>query len=72
STRTHHPYRAAITTPAAAPDRRDQLLAGLDALRTGRPHPHLHQHHLAHPGAKVVFVLPGQGAQYPTMGAGLY
>ncbi|WP_428842095.1 SDR family NAD(P)-dependent oxidoreductase, partial [Mycobacterium riyadhense] len=72
TTRTQHPYRAAITAPAAADDVRAELLAGLDALRTGRPHPYVVQHHLARPGAKMVFVLPGQGAQYPAMGSGLY
>ncbi|WP_191499993.1 acyltransferase domain-containing protein, partial [Mycobacterium simulans] len=71
TTRTHHPYRAAITAPAAE-DVRAQLLVGLEALRDGRPHPHLAQHHLTHQGAKIVFVLPGQGAQHPGMGAQLY
>ncbi|WP_191499925.1 type I polyketide synthase, partial [Mycobacterium simulans] len=72
TTRTHHPYRAAITAPAAAEDVHAQLLAGLDALRTGQPHPFLAQHHLARQGAKIVFVFPGQGAQYPAMGNQLY
>ncbi|WP_139837188.1 type I polyketide synthase, partial [Mycobacterium szulgai] len=72
TTRTHHPHRAAITAPAASDDPRQDLLAALDALRTGLPHPCLTSHHLAHQAGKIVFVLPGQGAQYPTMGADLY
>ncbi|MCV7078094.1 type I polyketide synthase, partial [Mycobacterium szulgai] len=72
TTRTHHPYRAAVTVPAAAKEVRAELLAALDALGSGHPHPHLTHHHLTHPGAKIAFVLPGQGAQYPTMGAQLY
>ncbi|KAA1244114.1 type I polyketide synthase, partial [Mycobacterium simiae] len=72
TTRTQHPYRAAVIAPAAAADVRAELLAGLHALRTGEPHPCLFQHHLAQPAGKIVFVLPGQGAQYPTMGHQLY
>ncbi|ORA08002.1 type I modular polyketide synthase, MlsA2, partial [Mycobacterium angelicum] len=72
TTRTHHPHRAAITAPAASDDPRQDLLTALDALRTGLPHPRLTGHHLAHQAAKLVFVLPGQGAQYPAMGADLY
>ncbi|WP_191499948.1 type I polyketide synthase, partial [Mycobacterium simulans] len=72
TTRTHHPYRAALTTPTADDDARAQLLAGLHALRTDQPHPHLARHHLTQHNNKLVFVLPGQGAQYPTMGNQLY
>ncbi|ORA09347.1 hypothetical protein BST12_27795, partial [Mycobacterium angelicum] len=72
TTRGQHPYRAAVTAPAGAGDVRAELLAGLHALRTGEPHPFLAQHHLAQPGGKIVFVLPGQGAQYPRMGHQLY
>ncbi|SOJ55767.1 Phenolphthiocerol synthesis polyketide synthase type I Pks15/1 [Mycobacterium simulans] len=72
TTRTHHPHRAAITTPAASDDPRQDLLAALDALRTGLPHPGLTSHHLTPQAGKIVFVLPGQGAQYPTMGHQLY
>ncbi|WP_191499889.1 type I polyketide synthase, partial [Mycobacterium simulans] len=71
TTRTHHPYRAAITTPATE-DVRAQLLAGLHALHTNTPHPNLNQHHLIQSNSKLVFVLPGQGAQHPAMGAQLY
>ncbi len=71
TTRTHHPYRAVITAPAAA-DARADLLEALRSLATGQPHPRLTHHQLAHQTAETVFVLPGQGAQYPTMGAGLY
>ena len=54
-------------------DPRQDLLDALDALRTGQPHPRLTQHHyLAHLRGKTVFVLPGQGAQYPGMGLDLY
>ena len=73
STRTHHPYRAVITAPVATAHPREDLLDALHALRTGQPHPQLTQHHdLAHLRGKTVFVLPGQGAQYPGMGRELY
>ncbi len=73
STRTHHPYRAVITAPVATADPRKDLLDALDALRTGQPHPQLTRHHyLAHLRGKTVFVLPGQGGQYPGMGRELY
>jgi acyl transferase domain-containing protein len=71
-TRTHHPYRAAITMPVGNADPRADLLGALDALRTGQPHPQLTQHHLTRLRSKTVFVLPGQGAQYPDMGRELY
>ncbi|WP_139825561.1 acyltransferase domain-containing protein, partial [Mycobacterium conspicuum] len=73
TTRTHHPYRATITAPTAAADPRKELLDALDALRAGQPHPQLTQHHfLGHLHGKTVFVLPGQGGQYPGMGRELY
>ncbi|BBX46973.1 hypothetical protein GCM10009641_11730 [Mycobacterium cookii] len=73
STRTHHSYRAMITAPVAAADPREDLLDALHALRTDQPHPQLTQHHyVAHLRGKTVFVLPGQGGQYPGMGRELY
>ena len=73
STRTHHSYRAVITAPVASVDPREDLLDALDALRTGQAHPQLTRHHyLAHLRGKTVFVLPGQGGQYPGMGKELY
>ncbi|MFY2859809.1 fatty-acid--AMP ligase [Mycobacterium sp. THU-M104] len=73
TTRTHHPYRAVITAPAGSADPRKELLDALDALRAGQVHPQLTGHHyLAHLRGKIVFVLPGQGGQYPGMGRELY
>ena len=73
STRAHHPHRAVITAPVGAADPRQDLLGALDALRTGQPHPQLTRHHYTpHLRGKTVFVLPGQGAQYPGMGLDLY
>ncbi len=72
-TRTHHPHRAVVTVPAASPDPRAELLAALQALAAGDPHPQLVQHHLRSTSAgKTVFVFPGQGGQYPGMAAELY
>ncbi|WP_204803191.1 type I polyketide synthase [Mycobacterium riyadhense] len=73
ATRTHHLHRAVITAPVATADAREDLLAALDALRSGQPHPQLTKHSgLAHHRGKTVFVLPGQGGQYPGMGRELY
>ncbi|MGO9103766.1 MAG: beta-ketoacyl synthase N-terminal-like domain-containing protein, partial [Mycobacterium sp.] len=73
ATRTQHSHRAVMTAPVAIADPRKDLLDALDALRTGHPHPQLTQHHyLARLRGKIVFVLPGQGGQYPGMGRELY
>ncbi|ORW27356.1 fatty acyl-AMP ligase [Mycobacterium paraense] len=73
ATRTHHSHRAVITASASSADPREDLLEALEALRDGQPHPNLTGHHyLAHLRSKTVFVLPGQGAQYPGMGRELY
>ncbi len=73
STRTHHSHRAVITAPVSAADPREDLLEALRALHTDQPHPQLTRHHyLAHLRSKTVFVLPGQGGQYPGMGRELY
>ncbi|MFD9396570.1 type I polyketide synthase [Streptomyces sp. NPDC060000] len=49
---------------------RDELLAGLDALAEDRPLPRLATGSVTTTGAPV-FVFPGQGAQWPRMGAEL-
>ncbi|HEX4305248.1 MAG TPA: SDR family NAD(P)-dependent oxidoreductase, partial [Solirubrobacterales bacterium] len=49
---------------------REELLAGLDALASSRPHPALLTGR-ATGRAKVAFMLSGQGSQRPGMGAGL-
>ncbi len=72
TTRTHHPYRAVITVGADSEDPRRDLLEALTALSADRPHPGVVRHHQAGQTAKTVFVFPGQGAQYPRMGAQLY
>ncbi|WP_133056478.1 type I polyketide synthase, partial [Mycobacterium decipiens] len=73
TTRAHHSYRAAVTVPVDTDNARDDLLAGLRALAVGQSHPGVFGHHyrLGQAG-KTVFVLPGQGGQYPGMGAELY
>lgn len=72
ATRTHHPYRAVMTASVGSAEPREDLLAALDALRAGKPHPQLTQHRLTHDRGQIVFVLPGQGGQYPGMGKDLY
>ena len=59
-------------TPASR-IRARSLLDALGALTADQPHPRLTRHHSAAACAgKTVFVLPGQGAQYPGMGLELY
>ncbi|WP_310777903.1 non-ribosomal peptide synthetase/type I polyketide synthase [Mycobacterium sp. Z3061] len=70
TTRTHHPQRGVITV--AGVDPRADLLEALAALWAQRTHPGLTRHHLVSLAGKIVFVFPGQGAQYPAMAAGLY
>lgn len=72
TTRTHHPYRAAITAPAHNDNPRGDLLQALAALGADHPHPGVFKHHLSGQATTTVFVFPGQGAQYPTMGTRLY
>ncbi|MFC3964146.1 type I polyketide synthase [Nocardia jiangsuensis] len=48
-------------------DERDELLAGLDALARGVPHPDVVTG-TARPPSGVVFVFPGQGGQWAGMG----
>ena len=72
TTRAHHSYRAAIVGQPDRHDCRGQLLDALYALATDRPHPRLTRRHLGGRPGKTVFVLPGQGSQYPGMGAELY
>ncbi len=65
TTRAHLEHRGVV----AATDR-DQLLAGLTALSLGEPSPVVVEGR-ATPGAKPVFVFPGQGAQWEGMAVGL-
>ncbi|MGX6744345.1 SDR family NAD(P)-dependent oxidoreductase [Streptomyces xantholiticus] len=65
TTRAHLEHRAVV----AAVDR-DQLLSGLAALSAGEPSPVVVEGRAA-PGAKPVFVFPGQGAQWEGMGVEL-
>ncbi|MFE2680046.1 type I polyketide synthase, partial [Streptomyces hygroscopicus] len=53
-------------------DRRE-LVAGLEALAAGEPHPALvHPATTTHTSGQTVFLFSGQGSQRPGMGAGLY
>ncbi|GAA2529971.1 type I polyketide synthase [Winogradskya humida] len=65
TTRTVLPHRAAVIGAG-----RDELLAGLDALASGRPSPTVVQGDTAQAGT-VVFVFPGQGTQWAGMAAEL-
>ncbi|WP_405180892.1 type I polyketide synthase [Nocardia sp. NBC_01377] len=73
TTRTHHPYRAAITVDPDTDTARERLLAVLGALESDRPDPQL-VHGVVGPAGRgaTVFVFPGQGAQHLGMGMGLY
>ena len=82
TTRTHHPYRATITTIVGddgqgGGDDGDgggqDVLAALGALADDAPHPLLNTGVVPpHGSGKTVFVFPGQGSQYPGMGVELY
>ena len=74
TTRTQHPYRAAITCTGSTARIPARICWRLWARWPPiAPHPGLTSaHHLARRAGKTVFVLPGQGAQYPGMGAQLY
>ncbi len=50
---------------------RDEVLSGLDALATSTAADHVVSGAVAHAGAKVVFVFPGQGGQWQGMGVEL-
>ncbi|WP_445548335.1 type I polyketide synthase, partial [Frankia sp. CiP1_Cm_nod1] len=65
TTRAALPHRAAVVAGT-----RDDLLAGLDAVATGQPHPNV-VHGNATPG-KIAFLFTGQGAQRPGVGRELY
>ncbi|WP_175648426.1 beta-ketoacyl synthase N-terminal-like domain-containing protein, partial [Protofrankia sp. BMG5.30] len=65
TTRAALPHRAAVVAST-----RDDLLAGLDAVATGQPHPHV-VHGNVTPG-KIAFLFTGQGAQRPGVGRELY
>ncbi|MBO0880414.1 MAG: acyltransferase domain-containing protein, partial [Mycobacterium sp.] len=76
-TRAHHPCRAAIThalaDKATGGDVRKNLLEALRALAAGQHNRHLSSGLVPRGGpGKMVFVFPGQGAQYPGMGKHLY
>ena len=70
--------RSLARTRGALPDRavvvaadRDEALAGLDALARGEPAPGVVTGTAQNAGARTALVFPGQGAQWPGMGADL-
>ncbi|MFI1014752.1 SDR family NAD(P)-dependent oxidoreductase [Streptomyces sp. NPDC020965] len=72
TTRTHHPYRAAI---ALGPEQdRDTALAALHALASGEEHPSVFATARPATGSdrRLVWVFPGHGAQRVGMGVELY
>ncbi|WP_119726844.1 type I polyketide synthase [Thermomonospora amylolytica] len=65
ATRTHFQHRAVIIGTT-----NQDLLAGLEAITTGNPSPHVVQGR-ARPEGRTVFVFPGQGTQWAGMGRDL-
>ncbi|WP_261994307.1 type I polyketide synthase [Streptomyces sp. t39] len=65
TTRAHLEHRGVVAATG-----REELLSGLAALAAGEPSP-LTVEGRAAPGAKPVFVFPGQGAQWEGMAVGL-
>src|SRR6204780_1989919 len=65
-TRSAMAQRAVVTGTS-----RDELLAGLEAVAAGEPAAGVVTGAAEGGGAKVVFVFPGQGSQWPAMAAGL-
>ncbi|MCV9879626.1 type I polyketide synthase [Brenneria izbisi] len=66
TTRTHFDYRAVVNT-----EDRDGMLNALAALAANRYAPGIIQGARS-PSGNVAFLFTGQGAQWPTMGQGLY
>ncbi|WP_435112844.1 type I polyketide synthase [Nocardiopsis synnemataformans] len=69
TTRAHHAHRAVVTGAT-----REELLAGLDALSSGRTSAHLVEGAVSGHGGSggTVLVFPGQGSQWVGMGVDLY
>nr|WP_113868952.1 type I polyketide synthase [Brenneria salicis]NMN92947.1 coronafacic acid polyketide synthase Cfa7 [Brenneria salicis ATCC 15712 = DSM 30166]RBP58618.1 coronafacic acid polyketide synthase Cfa7 [Brenneria salicis ATCC 15712 = DSM 30166]RLM29369.1 polyketide synthase [Brenneria salicis ATCC 15712 = DSM 30166] len=66
ATRSHFDYRAVVST-----EDRDGMLNALEALSANRYAPGIIQG-VRSPSGNVAFLFTGQGAQWPTMGQGLY